>query len=76
MPQQRKLTPHEQEQAKHLLELKANKKMVKDKLAKSTGKALVLKDLTNLMTKAKSSQSRNDLEETVKKLMDKYGEST
>ena len=45
--------------------------MVKDHLAKSTGKAIILKDLSNLMTKAKS---RNDLEATVKKLTDKYGE--
>ena len=48
--------------------------MVKDSLANSTGKAILLKDLSNLMTKAKSSKSRNDLEATVKKLTDKYGE--
>jgi len=53
--------------------LKANKKMVKDDLAKSTGKAIVLKDLSNLMTKAKSSNSRNDLEATVRKLIDTHG---
>lgn len=60
--------------SKKKLELKANKKMVKDELVKSTGKALVLKDLSNLMTKSKSSNSRNDLEATVKNLTDKYGE--
>ena len=74
LPHQRKLTPHEQEEAKRLLELKANKKMVKDNLVQSTGKAILLKDLSNLMTKAKSSRSRNDLEATVKKLTDKFGE--
>jgi len=47
--------------------------MVKDDLAKSTGKAIVLKDLSNLMTKAKSSNSRNDLEATVRKLIDTHG---
>ena len=74
LPHQRKLTPHEQEEAKRLLELKANKKMVKDNLVQSTGKAILLKDLSNLMTKVKSSRSRNDLEATVKKLTDKFGE--
>lgn len=73
MPQQRKLTPHEQEEAKRLLQLKANKKMVKDNLALSTGKALLLKDLSNIMTKAKSGSSRNDLEAAVKQLTDKHG---
>lgn len=73
MPQQRKLTPHEQEEAKRLLELKANKKMVKDSLSQSTGKALLLKDLSNIMTKAKSGRSRNDLEAAVQQLMNKHG---
>ena len=76
MPQQRKLTPHEQEEAKRLLQLKANKKMVKDSLSQSTGKALLLKDLSNIMTKAKSGKSRNDLEAAIKQLTDKHGKST
>lgn len=74
LPQQRKLTPHEQERAKYLLELKANKKMVQNDLVKSTGKSIILKDLSNLMTKARSNNSRNDLEKTVQKLFDKFGE--
>lgn len=57
-----------------LLQLKANKKMVKDNLAMSTGKAIVLKDLSNIMTKAKSGNTRNDLEAAVKLLCDKHGE--
>ncbi len=73
LPQQRKLTPHEQEHAKYLLEMKANKKMVKNDLVKSTEKSIVLKDLSNLMTKARCNNTRNDLEATVKKLTDKFG---
>ena len=73
LPQQRKLTPHEQEHAKYLLEMKANKKMVKNDLVESTGKSIVLKDLSNLMTKARCNNTRNDLEATVKKLTDKFG---
>ena len=48
--------------------------MVKDKLAMSTGKALLLKDLSNIMTEAKSGNTRNDLEAAVKQLCDKHGE--
>lgn len=73
MPQQRKLSPSEQCEAEKLLKLKANKKMVKDKLAAMTGKALILKDLSNIRTSMNAGSTRNDLNETVKKLTDKYG---
>jgi hypothetical protein len=36
------------QEAEKLLNLNANKKMIKDKLAASTGKAIVLKDLSNI----------------------------
>jgi hypothetical protein len=54
LPQQRKLSNEEKEKAKRLLQLNANKKMVKDDLQSSSGKVILLKDLSNLMTKAKS----------------------
>ena len=66
LPQQRKLTNEEKEKARRLLQLKANKKMVKDDLQSSTGKAALLKDLSNLMTKTKSDSTRNNLEVAVK----------
>ena len=47
--QQRKLTNEEKEKAKQLLQLKANKKMVKDDLQSSTGKVVLLKDLSKQM---------------------------
>lgn len=46
--------------------------MVKDNLAISTGKAILLKDLSNIMTKAKSGNTRNDLEAAVRQLCDKH----
>ena len=49
LPQQRKLTNEEKEKAKQLLQLKANKKMVKDDLQSSTGKVVLLKDLSKQM---------------------------
>ena len=73
LPQQRKLTNEEKEKAKQLLQLKANKKMVKDDLQSSTGKVVLLKDLSNLMTKTKSESTRNNLEVAVKQLTEKHG---
>ena len=73
LPQQRKLTNVEKEKAKQLLQLKANKKMVKDDLQSSTGKVVLLKDLSNLITKAKSESTRNNLEVAVKQLTEKHG---
>ena len=73
LPQQRKLTNEEKEKAKQLLQLKANKKMVKDDLQSSTRKVVLLKDLSNLMTKTKSESTRNNLEVAVKQLTEKHG---
>ena len=56
--------------------LKANKKMVKDKMSSVTGKQILLKDLSNIQAHLKmSSSSRNDLNTCLKKLTDKHGES-
>ena len=74
LPQQRKLSLSEQKEAEKLLSLKANKKLVQDKLASETGKCISLKDLTNISSMTKASSTRNNLEECVKKLTDKHGE--
>ena len=44
-----------------MLVLKANKKLVQDKLATSTGKAILLKDLSNINSRMKKGDTRNDL---------------
>ncbi|KAL5516438.1 hypothetical protein EMCRGX_G001771 [Ephydatia muelleri] len=56
----------------NLLSLKANKKMVKDKIEKTSGKKVTLKDLSNISTKQKSTSTRNDLKETVTQLTEMY----
>ena len=56
-----------------MLSLKANKKLVQDNLTKTTGKTVLLKDLSNIVAKMKSGNSRNDLQECVKNLTDTYG---
>ena len=56
-----------------MLSLKANKKLVQDNLTKTTGKVVLLKDLSNIATKMKSGHTRNDLQECVKRLTETYG---
>ena len=73
MPQQRKLSKEERCEAEKYLTLKANKKMVQDKLSAMSGKAVLLKDLTNLNAQLKSGKSKNDLEAVARSLTDKHG---
>ena len=73
LPQQRKLSHSEKEEAEKLLGLKANKKMIKDKLAAATGKAVILKDLSNIRLAMNAGNTRNDSSATVKKLTETYG---
>ena len=48
--------------------------MIKDKLAASTGKAIILKDLSIIRLSMNAGNTRNDLCEVVKKLTQTYGE--
>ena len=73
LPRQRKLSADEEAEAAKLLSLKANKKMVQDKMAGMTGKVVLLKDLSNLSGKIKAGRTRNDLEAAIKQLTDKHG---
>ena len=72
LPCQRKLSKDDQEHAKHLLSLKANKKMVKDEMSAKSGKVIILKDLSNLMRR-NDKDTRNDLTAAVKLLTEKHG---
>uniref|UniRef100_A0A1X7TS70 Uncharacterized protein n=1 Tax=Amphimedon queenslandica TaxID=400682 RepID=A0A1X7TS70_AMPQE len=74
LPTQRKLSAQEQASARHLLSLKANKKMVQDNLSADTGKVVLLKDLSNIMRRD-TSDTRNNLNQTVKLLTEKFGAS-
>lgn len=67
------MSDEEKEEAARHLSLKANKKMLQDKLARSTGKSIILKDLSNLKEKMKAGKSRNDLDTAVKQLSEKHG---
>ena len=73
MAQQRKLFEEEKCEAEKYLALKANKKLVQDKLIVMSGKAILLKDLTNLSAQMKSEKSKNDLEAVARSLASKHG---
>ena len=73
LPQQRKLSLEDTEEAIKLLSLKANKKMVQNKLAKRSGKVVLLKDLSNLSARIKAGTTRNNLTSAVQQLAQKYG---
>ena len=73
LPHQRKLSADEEVEAAKLLSMKANKKMVQDKMAGMTGKVILLKDLSNMSGKMKAGRTRNDLEAAVKLLTEKHG---
>lgn len=59
-----------------LLNMKANKKLVQEELSQKTGNIILLKDLTNLCSRAKKENTRNNLEAVVKLLKENYGESS
>ena len=73
MPQQRQLPKAAKEKATGLLMMSANKKLVQQQMSQESGKIVLLKDLSNLTTRAKQNSSKNDLDGCVKKLMEKYG---
>ena len=52
--------------------MRVNKKMLQQQLYQETGK-IDLKDLSNISFDSKKGQSRNDLDTTIKVLIEKYG---
>lgn len=68
-----KLSENERHEAETMLSLKTSK-IIQDKLVKETSKAVILKDLSNTSTRRKSGNTQNDLQESIKRPTDKYGE--
>ncbi len=48
--------------------------MVQQQFAHESGSIILLKDLSNIALAGKQRKSRNDLDETLKVIMNKYGE--
>ena len=61
------------DKATQLLSLKANKKLVQQKLSQETGQVVLLKDLTNVSTMMRKEKSRNYIDKVVQTLMERYG---
>jgi len=51
--------------------MKANKKLIQQKISKETGKVVLLKDICNIATVAMQGRSRNNLDASVQTLTDK-----
>ena len=73
LPQQRKLSKDSQAKAASLLGMRANKKLIQQELCQETGKIVLLKDLSNISSDSRKGKSRNDIDQVVKTLMEKYG---
>ena len=73
LPQQRQLPKSAKDKATGLLMMNANRKLVQQQMSQEPGKIILLKDLSNLTTRAKQTNSKNDLDGCIKKLMEKYG---
>lgn len=52
LPNQRKITPENKAIVIELMDMKANKKLIQDKIMKESGKIVTLKDLSNIRTTA------------------------
>ena len=68
MPRQRKLNSAEKDEAKVMLQMKVNKKLLQQHLSSSTGKVVTLRDLTNVQAELNTGSSDNDLDILVTRL--------
>ena len=65
MPRQRKLNNSEKEEAKVMLQMKVNKKLLQQHLSCSSGKVVTLRDLTNVQAELNASNTGNSLDALV-----------
>lgn len=63
-----------QENTSSLLNMRANKKLVQQQVSKKAGQIILLKDISNISLKARRGSSRNDIDQVIKVLVEKYGE--
>ena len=68
MLHQRRLDHDEKTEAAKLLEMKVNKKVLQQRLTRSTGKVVTLKDITNIQTEIRQSSDSNNLDTLVQSL--------
>ena len=71
--QQRALPADMKNMAENLIKLKANKKLLQQKLSVERGKIVTLKDISNLVARINAAEERNDLQNTINNLQNQYG---
>ena len=73
MPKQRRLDPDEVKETEAMLNLGVNKKLLQLHVQQTTGKAVTLKDLTNIKTAMDNKFTKNDIIAVVKQLKEIKG---
>ena len=66
-PQQRRLQGTQREEARTMLDLKVNKKLLQNHLSKTSGQVVLLKDLHNIAASSKDNKS-SGIEEAMEEL--------
>ena len=73
MPKQRRLDPDEVKETEAMLNLGVNKKLLQLHVQQTTGKAVTLKDLTNIKTAMDNKFTKSDIIAVVKQLKEIKG---
>jgi hypothetical protein len=61
-PRQRCLDTQDKEEVKDAIRLKANTKLIQQKIEKATGRPITLKDIQNLQTQTRKEHNSNELQ--------------
>jgi hypothetical protein len=68
LPRERRLPTEELKEAEKLVALQVNNKLMRDHFEEKTGKKIILKDISNIISKVNLSKKSEDLESLVNKL--------
>ena len=68
LPCERRLPTEELKEAEKLVALQVNNKLMRDHFEEKTGKKIILKDISNIISKVNLSRKSEDLESLVNKL--------
>ena len=68
LPCQRQLNDTERQEAKELLHMKVNKKLLHQDLSEKTGKVVILKDISNIQMEISSKSNGNNIDALVTRL--------
>jgi len=68
LPRERRLPTEELKEAEKLVALQVNNKLMRDHFEEKTGKKIILKDISNIISKVNLSRKSEDLESLVNKL--------